>query len=224
MTAKHQMYEFEILSGRLSDWSRANPTSALPQDFKQLNDRVMGAVWDVTAKRERVWLYGNSWMFMVNVGGNFSERTSTPSKKRGAETPGRDAKRQKTSGAGNKMSSSHREGMPGSIKRLEGGAWTDVSLDQATIKPDDDLDQDEVDEDEDARLRLTRMRTFDQDQQVAKSSDSQAASQRPWWCTFKYRHILGVIPLEDDASVDEERSLEVALVERPPWEALKGKK
>lgn len=219
MTAKHQMYEFEILTGRLSEWSRANPTSVLPEDFTRLNDRVMGAVWDVNAKRERLWLYGCSWMFMFDVGVNLSERPS--SKKRSKENADRDAKRQKTSGAGSKMISYHREGLPESIKRYEDGTWTDVPLDQAT-KPADDSDQDEVDE-ADARLRLTRMRSADGDQQVA-NGDSHATQQRRWWCMFKYRHILGVVPLEDDASVDGERPLEVVVVERPPSEALKADK
>ncbi|KAF2160424.1 hypothetical protein M409DRAFT_29047 [Zasmidium cellare ATCC 36951] len=221
MTAKHQMYEFEVLTGKLNDWSRANPTSILPEDFTKLKDRVMGAVWDVTSKRERLWLYGCSWMFMFDVSpAGLSERPSS-NKKRNAEQTRLDAKRQKTSGAGSKMISSHREGLPESIKRYEDGAWTDVSLDRAIKPADDESDQDE---EVDARLRLTRLRAADgEDQQQVVKSESQS-SHRPWWCTFKYRHILGVVPLVDDASVDDERPLEVAVVERPPWEALKAEK
>ncbi|KAK4507604.1 hypothetical protein PRZ48_001339 [Zasmidium cellare] len=214
MTAKHQMYEFEVLTGKLSDWSRANPTSILPEDFTKLKDRAMGAVWDISSKRERIWLYGCSWMFMFDVSpSGLVEQRALPSKKRNAEQARQDAKRQKTSGAGSKMISSHREGLPESLKRYENGRWTDVSLDQA-VKGADESDQD----DEDARLRLTRMRSVDDE----KSGDS--TPHRPWWCTFKYRHILGVVPLVDDAAVDEERPLEVAVVERPPYEALKAEK
>ena len=66
-TSEHQMYEFHIMSGKLSDWSRRNPTSSLPQKFRDIRDRAMGVVWDVWRPKERIWLYGSSWLWMFDL-------------------------------------------------------------------------------------------------------------------------------------------------------------
>ncbi|KAL6243889.1 U3 small nucleolar RNA-associated protein [Rhinocladiella similis] len=70
VTAKHQLVEFDVLSCRLSDWSRRNPSRFLPQAFKSLNPPVTGCFWDCTDrvnKGERLWLYGSNWLFMLDV-------------------------------------------------------------------------------------------------------------------------------------------------------------
>lgn len=67
LTCEHQMYEFEVLSGRLSDWSRRNPTSSWPTDFRQNRDRVMGLIWDNDLGKQRMWVYGSSWLWMFDL-------------------------------------------------------------------------------------------------------------------------------------------------------------
>ncbi|EXJ96114.1 hypothetical protein A1O1_01240 [Capronia coronata CBS 617.96] len=70
VTATHQLVEFDVLSCKLSDWSRRNPSKYLPHDFTRLKDRVVGHFWDYRnrAKRgERLWLYGTPWLFMFDV-------------------------------------------------------------------------------------------------------------------------------------------------------------
>lgn len=67
LTAENQIYEFNVLSGRISDWSRRNPTSSLPQEFRDLRDRGKSAVWDVRGQNERIWLYGVSWLWMFDL-------------------------------------------------------------------------------------------------------------------------------------------------------------
>ena len=67
LTAENQMYEFNVLSGKISDWSRRNPTSSLPHEFRELRDRVKGAVWDVRGQNERIWLYGVAWLWMLDL-------------------------------------------------------------------------------------------------------------------------------------------------------------
>lgn len=67
LTCEHQMYEFEVLSGRLSDWSRRNPTSSWPTDFRQNRDRAMGLVWDTDLGKQRMWVYGSSWLWMFDL-------------------------------------------------------------------------------------------------------------------------------------------------------------
>lgn len=61
------------------------------------------------------------------------------------------------------------------------------------------------------------------DKQVAKSS----APARRWWYTYKYRGILGIVPLsatdaetesEEDRDSNANTGLEVAVIERPMWD------
>ena len=67
LTAENQIYEFNILSGTLSDWSRRNPTSSLPREFRDLKDRGKSAVWDLRGQNERIWLHGVSWLWMFDL-------------------------------------------------------------------------------------------------------------------------------------------------------------
>ncbi len=66
-TSEHQMHEFHVLSGKLSNWSRRNPSSILPGKFQDLRDRAMGCVWDINGVKERIWLYGSSWLWMFDL-------------------------------------------------------------------------------------------------------------------------------------------------------------
>lgn len=83
VTAKGQIYEFEVLTGALSSWSRRNPTERFPVAFRGIRDLAMGAVWDVTGDNQRVWLYGVSWLWMFDLSRDLllSATTDNPSKK-----------------------------------------------------------------------------------------------------------------------------------------------
>jgi U3 small nucleolar RNA-associated protein 4 len=71
LTGEHQLAEFNILQGKLSDWSRRNPKGCLPNEFSGIKDRAMGAIWDIKGDRERLWLYGPSWMWMFDLSQDF---------------------------------------------------------------------------------------------------------------------------------------------------------
>ncbi|KAI9749020.1 MAG: hypothetical protein M4579_007042 [Chaenotheca gracillima] len=75
VTTAHQLYEFHILKGRLTPWSRRNPTATSPNEFRILRDRAMGSVWDIGSAdketRERIWLYGNTWVCMFDLSQDF---------------------------------------------------------------------------------------------------------------------------------------------------------
>ncbi|OJJ46951.1 hypothetical protein ASPZODRAFT_151541 [Penicilliopsis zonata CBS 506.65] len=71
LTSEHQLIEFEALDGKLSDWSRRNPKAYLPAEFRGVKDRAMGWVWDLFGNRERLWLYGTSWLWMFDLSKDF---------------------------------------------------------------------------------------------------------------------------------------------------------
>ena len=220
MTARHQMFEFDVLAGRLSDWSRRNPTAVLPEDFTKVRDRVIGAVWDVDGRRERLWLYGSSFMCMLNVGGDLDDAANPQAVKK-RRKPKHDVevedvrkRRKLESGAGSKVEDSRKEGVAGVAKRFEDGAWTEVNLDrQAESAHDGDED-----DDDDIDLQLTRLRSSGDMREAAPATDVNSSQQRRWWCTFKYRPILGMVPLEDETSPGADNPLEVVVVERPLWD------
>jgi U3 small nucleolar RNA-associated protein 4 len=221
ITARHQMYELDVLAGKLSDWSRRNPTAVLPEDFTKIRDRTVGAVWDTSAQRERIWLYGSTWVFMLNVGQNLDEGMVLPSSKKrrpseyDEEASGM-SKRIKgaSSGAGSKMPASQRApGYAGSIKLTS----QDGQVEAVALRSDNDEDGDvamEDDNDDAEGLQLTRLRSED------AAAGVSGQYERKFWGTFKYRPILGMVPLADEDGKGED-VLEVVVVERPADERQK---
>ncbi|KAK1080129.1 U3 small nucleolar RNA-associated protein [Friedmanniomyces endolithicus] len=218
MTARHEMYECDVLAGRLSDWSRRNPTAALPADFRQIKDRVRDAVWDVVGQRQRLWLYGTSWVVMLDVGGDLMDAESvalTRKRRRKAKDvvgDSREPKRLKPSSGAGDLVESERSLGPQSLTRTENGHRANIDLTRSEQNADEDEDV-EVDSDLPA-LQLARLRSNGSKGEAARR-DQGTEGQRKWWCTFKYRPILGMVPLEDATIPEEDRMLEVAIVERP---------
>ena len=74
VTSQHNILEYNVLSGRLTDWSRRNiDTARLPEEFRLVRDRAIGCFWDipdVSKQRtayERVWVYGATWLAMFDL-------------------------------------------------------------------------------------------------------------------------------------------------------------
>lgn len=80
ITATHQLVEFDVLSCRLSEWSRRNPSKYLPDAFTRLKDRVVDCFWDCTdpeSQGERLWLYGSNWLFMLDLSQDLQQQNAT---------------------------------------------------------------------------------------------------------------------------------------------------
>jgi U3 small nucleolar RNA-associated protein 4 len=67
VTARNQVTEFDVLNGGFSDWSRGNPVAYLPDILKTVKDPAMGSFWGAGPNRERLWLYGATWLFMLDM-------------------------------------------------------------------------------------------------------------------------------------------------------------
>ncbi|KAI9797069.1 MAG: U3 small nucleolar RNA-associated protein [Piccolia ochrophora] len=81
VTAQQQVFEFEVLRGALSSWSRSNPPSSLPNDFQRLMGLAMGCLWDVQAEHERLWLYGANWLCMLDLSRNMLSKSQRENKR-----------------------------------------------------------------------------------------------------------------------------------------------
>lgn len=67
ITAKHDVLEFDLASGNLSPWSRRNSPRPLPAPFMILQDRVIGCFTDESAEKCRLWAYGPTWLFALDM-------------------------------------------------------------------------------------------------------------------------------------------------------------
>ena len=279
LTAENQMYEFNILSGKISDWSRRNPSSALPRKFRDLRDRAMGAVWDVQRQNERIWLYGVNWLWMfdlsrdlpsldegspepptVNVG---SSNTQLKRKWENSHDDVLSARPRHDTGAGSKVKNLeiglglNVATKVRKIKGPEAAGGQLLSFDQEQSPASDEeagyslitrstlVDfrrggrrQDEEDDDEDEESDHENLPNSNavnggapingdalanNDTRITKRSTKDRPSH---WHTFKYRPILGIVPLGDETDDETEDGagegvsggIEVALVERPLWD------
>jgi U3 small nucleolar RNA-associated protein 4 len=116
VTVEHKVVEFRVLQGALSEWSRRNPASYLPRQFQQVRERAMGCFWDVLNGHERLWLYGSTWTFMLDLardlhlakpvervsehGSQRPQQNSAQTRKRKREEFGAEMSRTRGSGAG----------------------------------------------------------------------------------------------------------------------------
>lgn len=179
LTAQHQLYVFEILDGKLSDWSRGNPTSSLPEDFKIERDRAMGCVWDVQPDRERVWLYGHTWLFMLDMAQDLRDEGGVESNENGVEVvdKGQGSKRKRayeveemaerkrlrkgTSGAGSQVPEREKSGVGREMRKVIGGEDGEgqaVVLDRHrhVVSGEGEDEGDEYEEDDDAVPLLSK--------------------------------------------------------------------
>lgn len=167
LTAEHHLFEFNLLQGTLTHWSRRNPKEYLPKEFTIIKDRAMGALWDIGSGKERLWLYGPNWLWMFDLSRDFPApriaegeekaaatsdnsvaKGQTPSKKRKRREHLDDKIKQPNTGAGDRMPLSQTDiGLGRKMRKVTGddgstAQW--VPLEQP--KP---IDYSQVDDDDD---------------------------------------------------------------------------
>ncbi|KAI1740253.1 WD40-repeat-containing domain protein [Xylaria scruposa] len=229
VTAKPQIILVHPTVGSLTAWSRRNPISRFPSEFRDIRDLVKGALWS----GDRVWLYGNTYLFMFDTTKDLAEPTAT-SPVTGSElvAQGRKRKRGSDSGAGNKMTKGA-AGPTKVLRHIQGEQTEELPIDGPVLSPIDedeishagDSESDESDDEVQGELAVFR------GTQGKTLQESQPSEGPAFWHTFKYRPILGIVPLGDGIEEQQNgastqvtlhgakpKTLEVALVERPLFE------
>jgi U3 small nucleolar RNA-associated protein 4 len=246
VSAAHQLYSFEVLAGRLSEWSRKNPPSTYPSQFRLLDNPTKGCTWDVTEKHQRVWLYGEKWLFMFDLAhdlplpgsvdvstlaSSIDDKGMTLSKKRKRASI-KDLSRKTNSGAGGVAPNS--ESLVTKLRKFNSGpsdgsvtsTWIDLNKARGGADSDEEM--------EDKEQALTTIRRYAGEDGVSTSAQTlvnghslseekngeeseevvdRKHSAEPWWHTFKYRPILGMVSVGGKGQPHE-----VVLVERPSWD------
>lgn len=230
VTLRHEILEFHTRTGRLTDWSKRNPSSQLPSQFSQIKDRVMGCVWDCSNQRQRLWLYGSTFLFMFDMSKdlvikpkNLIIQDGNRKRKRSRLSDGRDLNIKKNNGAGDFAAYQNDFGL------------TDLShpTNKSSRTTTEDDDEEDKDEDDQASLRkgehkslttsLLQLRrqtaTATAEDQPDTDIDNEAETSDPtaerekkpaarknqsWWFTHKYRPILGLVTLARDVEAESD--------------------
>ncbi len=217
LTANHQAFEFEMLRGKLSSWSRRNPSSYFSDEFKGLRDRAMGCIWDMTGRKERIWIYASTWLCMFDLSQDFAPDTQTHKGKRKRKRArisedGEDL-RAHTSGAGSKIPQSELSVTLGKRMRKFEGENPKQSQHITLDPPAESHDEHEDDVPAQRDLVIARRGAGGHaappngdakltglgpqaatENQVAANSDAQSPTMS-FWCTHRYRSILGIVPI-----------------------------
>lgn len=195
ITSSWQILAFHPRHATLTPWCRRHPRSSLPAAVQDLLDLAKGIMW----QNSRMWVYGVSFLLMLDMGQDM--KPTTEGVEAAADTRvAHETKRKRTglsSGAGGINEKENL--MPHKIRRHgSGGHYVDMDVSKATRGDESDGDEEAADDDD----------------WVGKAGESvgSGAERKKWWITFKYRPILGMVPLNM-----ADQPLEAALVERPSW-------
>ncbi|KAG9238236.1 WD40-repeat-containing domain protein [Amylocarpus encephaloides] len=218
ITACGSVFEFNVLLGSLTPWSRRNPTSVFPDNFRKTLDHTRGCLWDVTSKHSRVWIYGVNWIWMFDLlvdlpvpqpesnltNGHMSEDGSNKMnnnkkrKRKGGKVP--------STGAGSAIPD--RELDTGISRKTQRVVHEEINQEQSIFN--DHSNEMDLDTDNEQHTSLARLRRSSTEGERKEQGSSN-------WNTSKYRPILGIVAL-GKASASKGGGLEVAIVERPIWE------
>ncbi|KAF2437176.1 WD40 repeat-like protein [Tothia fuscella] len=202
LTAQHQLYEFDLLQGKLTEWSKINDSRNLPEKFTQIKDRAMGCEWHTKGESTRLWLYGSTWLFMFDLSQNFPERPQEDEgskRKRDDDNRGVN-KRQKAMPVG--LAPQTKKVVNGHIVKQEKENHALPYLNGTSGENDEEGDSGDEDFDLGGRLRGRELAV----QQTKRSKNDPLL----WWHTRIYRSILGMVTLGS-----RPECLETVIIERP---------
>ncbi|KAH7327125.1 WD40-repeat-containing domain protein [Rhexocercosporidium sp. MPI-PUGE-AT-0058] len=196
VTATSDVYEFDVLKGGLSPWSRRNPPQAFPGSYRKTLDQAKGCVWDISEGKERVWLFGVGWLWMFDLARDFAGVAAVEG------SDDEDELEHEQVGGSKKRRRRHGKENPSGA----GGMIADEALSTGMSRKIRKVTQENEDKAVEDEMELVPV--LEEDKDVEKESPNH-------WHTFKYRPILGVVVVGEG---EQGCGPEVAVVERPIWE------
>ncbi|KAI9807839.1 MAG: hypothetical protein M1825_005144 [Sarcosagium campestre] len=219
VTASREIFEFDILSGTLSAWSRRNPPSTFPASYGRVMDLPKGCFWDVSMNRERLWVYGVNWLCMFDLSqdlspqaGDVQQREVTKKRKlESGQSRLSENRVDPLSGAGGKVPKAELgTGIGKKMKKSSGvtgkGEVISFDTDYGIFKEraeDAEITEGELLKDLRRKLPRPEIQTEATGENLqggvairADGNEMQSASRGPaFWRTLKYQPILGMVPL-----------------------------
>lgn len=207
ITSSWNILAFHPLEGSLTPWSRRHPGKALPAPVQDLLDLAKGIIW----QGSRLWIYGVSFLFMLDMSQDLPFATAVDKDGTNGQQLqlGKRKRTGHTSGAGGRME--HDGLKPQQIFKHTDDKWQNVDVDRHVSDEDENGSDEDMPDAEDGEL--TKLRNAADKTKQVTLEDSSESGRKKWWITYKYRPVLGVVPLYTEGD-----SLEVALVERPMWD------
>jgi U3 small nucleolar RNA-associated protein 4 len=225
ITTNWQILTFNPLRGALTPWSKRNPLARIPEKFRKMKDVVKGTLW----QGSRVWMYGVSFLFMLDFSEDLLPEKTDKLIKHGQSKGTKRKRNGAESGAGDRME--NHSIAPHTVRVLvnaDKDEWMEIDNTEAdelrSRATSSGLEEDDDDDDDTDGGELLHMR----DEQAANGNGvlEKGEKKTSYWHTYKYRPILGIVPIqshEDDGPQMEVNGaspppLEVAIVERPLWD------
>jgi len=243
LTAHSQaVFEFHVLRGRLTDWSRRNPPSRFVKDFRNVLDIGCGILWEIeeadstfsssetTFTKERVWFWGPNWIWMFDLQQDFPEQDAVPStvtpagssgqnqahkRKRGVVNSGRLGDASCPGGDGDVAMLDDATGDDGNFTNGDDAGATDPIWGKFSRAPGKPANSD------DTVLASKKLDSFGQVEGASNPA-------RPYWRYYKYRPIMALLPIgkwssrvrgaDGEEEESTERVRELVVVERPAWD------
>ncbi|PKS12742.1 hypothetical protein jhhlp_000950 [Lomentospora prolificans] len=195
VTAPFDVLAFHPLKGSLTNWTRRTRGGGLPPEMLDGRDAAKGVVW----QGSRAWIYGPSFIYMLDLHVDPKISSSHSKKRKRLDTD---------SGAGNRMQVGALG--PHKVYKFDGASKeTHALLIGGRNRDEVDISDDENEEGtttQSSELMALRKKEV---------GEEKKGSATRWWTTTKYRPILGIVPLSNSPSTDHQ--VEVALIERPHW-------
>jgi U3 small nucleolar RNA-associated protein 4 len=216
LTAYHRLFEFDLLAGKLTEWSKRNPSVNLPEKFTIIKDRAMGCKWHVKGTAQRLWIYGSSWLSMFDLSQDFD---SPPRKETSAGTHaeilGQGQKRKRDEEGGNRLNKTQIVGFAPKIQKIVDGKVVSTKKRVENETPIlDDASSEEDEEELDMGGRLNgREETVKMNLLAPAGKGKRVKTPEKFWNVHRYRSVLG---MADIGASDE--CLEMVIIERPPLE------
>ena len=205
ITSSWNVLAFHPRQGSLTPWSRRHPRKSLPAAVQDLLDLPKGVMW----QDSRMWVYGVSFLLMLDMGQDLPKPAlDADAAADSLVAQGMKRKRTgQTTGAGGKMEGENLA--PHKVRRHgDDEQFEDVDVGETPRADASDSDDEMPDADgELSQLRKANSGNGSTDEAV------YANERKKWWITYKYRPILGIVPLNA-----ADQAPEIALVERPTWD------
>ncbi|POR36126.1 U3 small nucleolar RNA-associated protein 4 [Tolypocladium paradoxum] len=206
ITSSWNVLAFHPRQGSLTPWARRHPRKSLPAAAQDLLDLPKGVLW----QDSRMWVYGVSFLLMLDMGQDLPKHTlDAGAVADSLVAHGMKRKRTgQTTGAGGKMEGENLA--PHKVRKHgDDEQYEDIDVGETPRADASDSDNEMPDADgELSQLRNANSGNGGTDEAVYATNE-----RKKWWITYKYRPILGIVPLNT-----ADQPPEIALVERPTWD------